>query len=259
MRISILRPGFTVRVATSITGNTKYRTTDLGTKLEGDTEESRWETERTTKDKAEQERAVKARSAIRSRIQGVCIQSNALGLSCLENKAEELDAAIADADMIAAEFNATANVTKLIAYINVYRVEQDDARAIQQINKNIRELMDTMSEGLKELDADKVRVAANSARALGGMLTDNAKEQVQAAIDLARKAARQIVQAGETGAAEVDRVTINRIQEARTAFLDLDDDGVEIESTVPVGRGLDLEPDAVEIKTAPASSPMFDL
>lgn len=249
MRVSILRPGLTVQVRTSITGNVKYRTQTL--KSDYTTEEgerkARWETERTVRDPAEHDAAVKARSAIRSRIQGVCIQSNAFGLSCLESKSAELDAAIAEADAVATEFNQSAIYTKIITYINVYRVEQDDARALAQINKNIRELMDTMSVGLAELDAEKVRAAANSARELGGMLTNSAKEQVQAAINLARKAARQIVEAGKTGAVEIDNATIARIQEARTSFLDLDEgEGLDVGEVVPEGRGVDLEPESME-------------
>ena len=119
---------------------------------------------------------------MRSAIQRVCIQSNAFGLSCLESQAGDLDIALKEADKLAAEFNETAKLTRLIVYSNIYRVEQDDARAIAQINKNIRELMDSMAEGLQNLDVEKVRAAANDAKALGGMLTDSAKAEVQAAV-----------------------------------------------------------------------------
>jgi hypothetical protein len=53
-------------------------------------------------------------------------------------------------------------------------------------------------------------------------------------------------------------VTIGRLKEARTSFLDLDE-GEAIGTVEAEGRGLDLEPEPVEIKTAPASSPTFDL
>jgi len=260
MKVSTLRPGLMVQVRTSITGNVKYRTQTLTPDYTTDEGERKaeWSTERTVRNPQEHEAAVKARSAIRSRIQGVCIQSNAFSLSCLENKADELDAAIKEANTIADDFNREAEVTRLIAYITVYRIEQDDARALAAINKNIRELMDTMAEGLQTLDVEKVRAAANDARALAGMLTDSAKEEVQQAVDLARKAARQLKTAGEQGAAEIDLVTIGRLKEARTSFLDLDE-GEAIGTVEAEGRGLDLEPEPVEIKTAPASSPTFDL
>jgi hypothetical protein len=93
------------------------------------------------------------------------------------------------------------------------------------------------------------------------MLTPDVQENVQRAIDLARKTARQIVKAGETGAAEVDRAAIARINEARTQFLDLDDQA-PIQDVEHAARAVDLEPEAPapERESAPEVQPrMFDL
>ena len=67
-----------------------------------------------------------------------------------------------------------------------------------------------------------MRNAANKAESVGKMLEPNAKTNVERALTIARTAAREIVKAGETGAAEIDQVAIQRLVEARTAFLDLD-------------------------------------
>ena len=246
MRTSTLRPGLMVHVGTSLKGNTSYRTRDLGTETATDAEGrcveiSKWDTERTVLDKAEQERAVKARSLVRSKVQCVCIQSNAFGLSCLEKDEAKLYAAITEAEAIAADFNRTASVTELSVFIQVGRVAADDERAVANINREMRGLIETMAEGMKNLDKEAIRDAANRARALGGMLTDNARAEVQAAIDVARKAARQIVEAGEEGAGEVDRAAIRKVLEARTGFLDLDDEGSEVAPVQPAARPVDVE------------------
>src|SRR5262249_43657556 len=111
MQTSTLRPGLLVAVTTSVRGNVRYSTKDLGTTMTVDgAEESRWETERHITDKAEQERASKARSLARSAVQSVCSQSS-FGLLCTESKRDQLDNAITEARRIVDEFNEGASVT----------------------------------------------------------------------------------------------------------------------------------------------------
>jgi hypothetical protein len=256
-----LRPGILVSLKTSIKGNTTYRTQDLGTETTADgSEVSRWDTERTVRDKDEQERAIKARSLARSAVQCACIPSD-FGLLCLQSNADKLDAAVTRAREIASEFNKTATVTRL--KVNIVRgiIASDDTEAVRAINEEMSDLMASMAEGLQNLDVAKVREAANKAKSVGGMLTDSAKERVQAAIDVARKAARQIVSAGETGAAEIDRAAIRKVMESRTAFLDLEDSS-EMEAPTQTSRPVDFEPEKpteVQSASVQAQSRMFDL
>jgi hypothetical protein len=226
MQTSILRPGLLVSLRTSIKGNVRYFTTEL----EGDhlTEEgerkARWETERTIRDPEEHERARKARSLARSAVQTVCSHSD-FGLLCLVENRDKLDAAIAKAEWIAREFNLTSDLTRLNVNVLIGEVSPDDVRAIKAINQEMRDLMDTMANGLASLDVEAVRNAANKARSVGKMLEPNAQEAVQKAIAVARTAAKEIVKAGETGAIAIDEVAIQRLVEARTAFLDVDLEG----------------------------------
>jgi uncharacterized membrane protein YkoI len=64
---------------------------------------------------------------------------------------------------------------------------------------------------------------------------------VKIAIEAARKAAREIVKAGEVAEIEVDRQAMRKITEQRTAFLDLDE-AKEIAKPKARGRAIDLEP-----------------
>lgn len=244
MDLTTLRPGLLVSVKTSITGNVKYITKDLerdhltpeGEKL------ARWETERTIKDPAEHDAAVAARSLARSKVQSVCAQS-AFGLLCPEVMQDKLDAAVAEARTITEAFNRGASLTRLNFYVIAGRISPDDVEAVRAINSEVTELMAKMAEGLGNLDVKAVRDAANRARSLGSMLSDDAKDRVKGAIDIARKAARDIVTAGETGAAEIDRAAIARISEARAAFLDLDE-AAPVGEVMHTAAALDLEPEA---------------
>ena len=223
MEISTLRPGFLVSLQTSVRGNCKYATTELEAEHITDAGEkrARWETEKTVSDPEEHTRALKARSLARSAIQTVCAKSR-FGLLCPENKVDKLNAAIAKARSIADTFNANATLTGVEFNVLVGRISADDVEAVKAINAEIRGLMDTMASGLANLDVTKVRNAANKARSVGAMLEPNAQARVQKALVVARAAACEIVKAGETGAVEIDQVSIQRLVEARTSFLDLD-------------------------------------
>jgi len=251
MQTSILRPGLLVSLRTSIKGNVRYFTTELEAEhiTEAGEERARWETERTVRDPEEQKRALKARSLARSAVQTVCSHSD-FGLLCLVENRGKLDAAIAKAEGIAREFNADAEVSQLRVNVIIGEVSPDDARAIKAINQEMRDLMDTMASGLATLDVEAVRNAANKAKSVGKMLEPNAKASVERALTIARTAARQIVKAGETGAIEIDQVAIQRLTEARTAFLDLD---LEVETQAPEAAtpvAVDFEPEAPELKAS---------
>ena len=123
--------------------------------------------------------------------------------------------------------------------------------AVRAINAEVRGLLEDMEAGLRKLDVEGVREAANKARALTAMLSPLAAERAQAAIDQVRKAARQIVKAGETAAYEIDQATLRTLQQSRAAFLDLEDaqDMAEPEVT---GRAIDLEIEPIPEQAPPA-------
>lgn len=244
MKASTLRPGFLVVVRTSIRGNTSYVTTDLGTTVTADgAEEARWETNRLVRDKAEQERAVKARALARSAIQTVCAHSD-FGLLCPQDKGDRLDGAIAKAQGIVDEFNDTSELTRISFNVMCGTVAPDDARAIRAINSEMRELIEDMQRGINSLDVDAVRKAANKATSVGKMLETGAQETVKKAITLARAAATEIRKAGDVAAVEIDQATMQRLTEARLAFLDLEEAG-QVGEVVHVAPAVDLEPEAV--------------
>lgn len=243
LQSSTLRPGLLVSLKTTISGNVSY----VKQTIEGEhytatgEQKAKWETERTISDPAEHESAVKARTVARTAITRVC-SASAFGLLCPEAKAPELESAIAEARAVADTFNATARLTRLSVYVVTGRIAPDDVEAVRAINSEVRDLMERMLSGIQNLDVAMVREAANKARGLGQMLTPNAAERIQGAIDVARAAARKIVAAGESAAVEIDNATLARLAEARTAFLDISD-AVEVQKPDAEPRAIDFEPE----------------
>jgi hypothetical protein len=243
MQSTTLRPGLLVSLKTSLTGNVAYdkRILEAAHKTEDGEQRERWETLKTISDPAEQARAEKARSKAASAIRGVCAHS-AFGLLCPERDADKLEAAIAEARAIADRFNQSAALSRVSVYVITGRIAADDVEAVRAINSEVAELLARMAQGVERLDVKSIRDAADRAKSVGAMLPAETQARIQLAIDSARSAARQIVKAGEAAAQEIDTRAIRQITEARTAFLDLDDNGQEIERPQAEGSAIDLEP-----------------
>jgi len=239
LNVSTLRPGYLVSLKTSVRGNVSYDKIVLDVDETADgSEKRRWETTRTIVDPAEHERAQKARTAASASIRRVCTQS-AFGLLCPETEGDKLDAAIKQARAIVSTFNESAQLSRIAVYVIAGKIAADDVEAVKAINSEIRDLLAEMEEGLANLDVAKVRAAASKAKSVANMLSPESAARVQLAVDAARASATQLVKAGEQAAAEVDRATIRRIAEQRTAFLDLDE-MQEIKAVTEQGRALDL-------------------
>lgn len=246
-----IRPGLLVSLKTTVTGNVSYRKVDLETAHIDDDGalQASWKTDKTVTDPAEHDEAVKVRGKCRSLITALCAQSD-FGLLCRQDNRAELDAAISEAQDRARAFNATSQLTRVTIFAVIGVIAEDDAQATKAINSEVSALLSRMETGVRNLDVEAIRKAANDAREIGKMVTPEASARLKMAIDSARSAARQIVKAGETAAQEVDARAIRAIRESRTAFLDLDD-AQEIAAPAVSGRALDLDPSTVE--TAPAA------
>ena len=119
-------------------------------------------------------------------------------------------------------------------------IAQNDYQAVRAIRREVAELLTDMEEGLKNLDVGVAREAATRAKQLGQMLSAEAEVRVELAIKQVRESCKKIAAAGENGVAEIDRVTIARLTETRTAFLDMDE-AQEVEAPTQQARTVDLE------------------
>lgn len=263
MAISTIRPGFLVSLKTSVKGNCRYDRVDIEREHvtpEGELE-ARWETQRTISDPAEYEAASKTRGKATTMIRGACAKS-AFGLLCPEGNLDNLNRAIADAQREINAFNKNAALTRVEVYTIVGRIEPNDANAVKAIKSEISDLVAEMTKGVRNLDAKVIRDAATKARSVGQMLPTEAQERVKGAIAAARKAAKQIVKSGELAAGQIDKQVLKDLAEARTAFLDLDDNAVEIKVEAEAARTLDFEadvPPAEVVKPAPLVRQRLDV
>ena len=255
-----LRPGYLVSLKTSIDGGPKYTHSELDHTTQDGVDLAKWETMRTIEDKAEYEAAIKVRSACRCAVIRTCCQSD-FGLLCPTGRSEELIGAIDTAHKLASEFNATAKICHVNVYAITARIADNDQEAMRAIGAEIRNLMQDMQEGIKAVNVEAIRTAAGKAKALGGMLTEEASASVNAAIEQARANAREIVKrvntAGETAALVVTQLKVDAIESARFAFLDLDDNKKEVQAAPIAPRAVELlqdfalETTAVDIPVHP--------
>lgn len=219
---STLRPGFLVSLKTSVRGGVQYEREDLG--AEGNTRE--WKTKRTIEDPEEHDAAKRARSKASALVRKVCSVS-AFGLLCPEVDKDKLESAMTEARKIVEAFNEGASTTTIGIYVLLGRVMPDDVEAVKALNSEIRELLADMSSGVENGNVDAIRDAASRVKGIGEMLNTDAQTKVEMAVKTAREAAKAIVRErdreGTQGTVFVDKSAIKRINELRTAFLDLDD------------------------------------
>lgn len=242
MTVSAIRPGYLVSLNTSITGNTRYikKTVESRHITERAEERESWQTTRIVADADEARAASEIRNKARYLIARICAHSDFGYIAPLDKRAE-LEEAIEEARDMAEAFNATANYTEVKVRVIFGMIEDSDVEAAAAIASEVRELMRAMEEGLEDLDVEAVRKAANKAKQMGQILTNNARERVEEVVQVAREAARKIVKAGETIGVEIDEAILEQIAQARTSFLDFDQEPVRAQRPSIATRAIDFD------------------
>jgi len=263
MQSSIIRPGLLVSLKTSVRGGVSYAKVTLDADhVEGDGRVARWETTRQITDAEEYERAIGVRGKARSLIHGACCPSS-FGLLCPQSNEDKLREAIDEAQTLANEHNKSASHSRVDVYVITGRVADSDEQAARAIGSEVRELISAMEQGVRAADPAAIREAANKARAMAGMLSNDVQEKVTAAIAEVRQVARDIVRRVEKSGVQAESIVnglrLKAIDEARFAVLDLvgGDDADAL--TIPVaGRSLELDA-ATDAKPTTRTAPAIDL
>ena len=226
MTTSFIKPGILVSLKSTVSGGISYNRRDLAAETtENGSHRSKWETECVVEDPAEHERATKVRGKALGLIRAVC-SPTAFGLLCpLENEGK-LDDAVKQARALIAEYRTTAAHTDVTVFCLKGRIASTDEEAARAIGDEVSSLIQSMNGAIDRLDADAIREAANKARAMSAMLSEERAEKVNGAIEQARKAARDIVRrvtkGGEKAAIVLADIQRGAIESARIAFLDID-------------------------------------
>lgn len=231
MKTALIRPGILVSLKTVVSGGISYRKADLAldeldvAQQEAGVGVKRWQTTRTIVDEAEHERASKTRSAAATAVRSQCARTS-FGLLCPAGREEKLDEALTQARAMADEHNASAKHTFVQVYVLKGRIASTDEEAARAIASEVQSMLDEMNAGIDKLDPSAIRQAAARARQMSAMLADDQGAKVNAAIEAARTAAREIVKrvekGGEMAAVVLSELDRGAIQSARMALLDFD-------------------------------------
>jgi len=262
---SIIRPGLLVSLKTTVRGGVSYEKTEIEAEHSiGETATAaKWQTSRVIADAAEHDAATKTRGKARSLIQSACCPST-FGLLCPSGRERILSEAIEEARALADAHNINAKHSRVEVYVITGRVSDNDTEAARAIGSEVRELLAAMESGVKAANPELIREAANKARALSGMLSEDAQRKVSAAISEVRAAAREIVRrvekSGELAASVVDEIALTRVNAARFAVLDLSDPSTPLELAEEApARAIDLFA-APDFDDGPlVSAPSFEL
>lgn len=241
VKLNVLQPSLLVSLKSSVRGGVSYVREDLDSEKSEDAAIKRWKTEKRVENAAEFDAATTARSKARSLISAVCSGSS-FGLICPLSKEKELDAAIKEARAVAVAHNAQATHTQVEVFVIVGKIAQTDEEAARAISSEVKDLLDEMKAATLEGNVERIRAAANKARELGSILSPDAEKQVSSAIDEARKNAKELVKRVQKDGEKLEVVLkdlyVQRIDNARGAFLDLEEG--EVKSVEHVGRAVEV-------------------
>lgn len=195
---------------------------------------------------AEHKAAGEARGKARTAVTRICCPSS-FGLLCPQANEEKLQAAIEEAQAIAAAHNSIAKSTRLDVFVITGRIADNDEQAARAIGAEVRDLIAAMEAGVRKADPAAIREAASKARALSGMLGNEAQRKLSAAIIEVRAIATEIVQrvgkSGETAASVVEGLKLSALEGARFAVLDMTEGADPTGDLFAApGRAVDLEP-----------------
>ena len=242
IRTSTLRPGILVSLSTEVSGGVHYSRENEEERTEGATLVKTWNAGRTIDDVALYERAQQVRNKCRSLVTQPCAKSRH-GYLCTEDNEAKLDAAVGEAQALAAVFNTDAQgMMRVDVYVVTGRIAADDAQAVKAISAEVRSLIDRMEGGIRAADVTVIRDAANRMKSIGQMLSPAMQERVQDTIAMVRKQASTIVKAGEVAARELDEENLRQLQLTRTMFIDLDEAREVGTPVVSAQRVIDFEP-----------------
>lgn len=268
MQPTLIRPGLLVSLKTTLRGGVTYQKTELEADHAPEdgsaARVARWETTRQIEDAAEHEAAGVARGKARTAVTRICCPSS-FGLLCPAANEEKLQEAIEAAQAIAAAHNSTAKSTRLDVFVITGRIADNDEQAARAIGAEVRELIAAMETGVRKADPAAIREAASKARALSGMLGNEAQRKISAAIIEVRTIASEIVQrvgkAGETAASVVDGLQLSALEGARFAVLDMMGEGEQPTGDLfaAPGRAVDLEPAQDAEPAAAPAAPAIEL
>lgn len=243
-----IRPGLLIGLKTTINGGVSYTKIDLeAARIDTATgvERARWETTRVVSDADEHKRAVEVRGRVRTTILRECF-ATAFGYVCPATNEKALRAAVMEARSLAASFNRDAKHSVVQVNVLIGRIAANDQEAAKAIADETRELVEAMTQAIEQADVATIRDAANRARRVASMLSDETQGKVSAAIEQARKAARELVRrvekSGEQAAAVIAELSTEALTSARFALLDIDaPEGAEAVAPPAPAPALDLE------------------
>ena len=252
LKQTTLRPGLLVRFNTAIRGNKKQRSTVIEALhlTDAGAAEDSIRVDRSTTDPQEQAEAETMRSKMRALVCSACVQTE-FNLLCPEDRVEQLEKRVKEAEALAAEFNAKARITRIDASYITAKIENDGVQVMREINVEAKRLIDEITgrmreAGLGEEGIKATRDALKKAKRLGRMLAPEAQAGLDGTVTMAREALSAIKKVGEANAAEDTKRAIAALEQQRLAFLDFD---VDSQIEAPISNGRTIEFDAtVELK-----------
>jgi hypothetical protein len=220
-----LKPGLLLSLSTRLEGGVAYSREDLDHQREGVEETTSWKTEKRVDDVEELARATRVRGRVRSLIRSATIYTP-FGMICPTDNESVLDARIAEAETLCAEFNANAVHTQVQFRTLRGRIAENTREAIAAVRGEIQTLLGELESALSAGQVTGIREVAQRATQMGRLLEEGteARSVLERAVKESRRVATELVKRVEEGAAATAEIlaaaNLKLVSTARHTFSD---------------------------------------
>lgn len=246
-----IQPGLLVSLHTRTEGGVEYHRYNEQSREVAGALITEWETEKLVHDPAEFKLATEARTKVRSLFAGVCVWTP-FGFICPKADEAKLYAAAAEANAVAAAFNAAAKTCTVKFDWFPGEIAESNELAAKAIKHDLETLLRQMEKASTRGDVKELRAAAQRAKQLDRLLGNQQelKEKTGAAVKAARSIARKITKRvhkeGEDLALVLEKEATAPIRLARFALLGEVEDVAAEPAPAPVDLNVVFEMSAEE-------------
>ena len=191
---TFIQPGYLVVGNVTLNGCISYRHSNRHDVLVTQkTEVVEWRTERTVADKAEMAAVQRRRGELFRRLAALGPYVADFGFIVPLKRGEALEQTLRDIDEAVSEYNRDARSTRLDAWFTVFPINTGDERIACTVYRKVTSLLERAAAAIDSGNIAQLRDALDDAKGLDTVLPRAQSDELMAAVNAARAAARDAV------------------------------------------------------------------
>jgi len=195
MQIIDLKPSVLILHVVKLRGGISYKVLDRSEEITGKAEKAEWRTERNIFDKEEFDRGRALRAKIETLLRSATSAARSeIGLFAPDTPDiyEIIKTAEREINELIDGFHSTAFYNRLSSRVITFRIQSDNAQALEAISDQIQNGLEDLKEATKGADVKKIRAALKDLKGFDKLLPDAKSAELQKLVNDMRGRARTL-------------------------------------------------------------------